>query len=98
MFFETRNFTHFFVLYILLPANDLPRCNAGDTVCIPKVMNEILNNYPNGHLGLRMPRIEPLHIDRMEIWRNLNSLVVVNVSLNHLDMFGPSKTKILRVV
>lgn len=79
-------------------ARDLPRCHAGDSVCLPKVMTEIINNHPNGHRGLRMPVMEPLHFNKIEMWQRENSPVSINLTFNHMDMYGSTKTKILRVV
>lgn len=45
-----------------------------------------------------MPELEPLHINKLEMWQNEDSPVAINVSFNHMDMYGASKTKILRVV
>lgn len=79
-------------------ASDLPRCHAGDSVCLPKVITEIVNKYPNGHEGLKMPVLEPLHFNKIEIWQRENSPISLNLTFIHLDMYGSSKTKILRVV
>lgn len=84
--------------YLFVTASDLPRCRAGDTVCLPKVITEILQNYPNGHNGLKMPQIEPLHINKLEIQQSRNSPVAVNITFNQLDMYGSSSTNVLRVV
>ncbi|XP_037052439.1 protein takeout-like isoform X2 [Bradysia coprophila] len=78
--------------------SDLPRCKAGDSVCLPKVITEILNKYPNGHKGLKMPVMEPLHINKLEMWQKENSPIAINLTFNHLDMYGSSETKILRIV
>ncbi len=83
---------------LILSASDLPRCNAGDTVCLPKVINEILNNYPNGHSGLKMPQIEPIHINKLEIQQSRDSPVAINLTFSQLEMYGSSSINVVRVV
>lgn len=79
-------------------ASDLPRCRAADTVCLPKVITEILKNHPNGHKGLRMPQVEPLHINKMEIQQPRDHPVAINLTFDNLEMYGPSSVNVVRVV
>lgn len=79
-------------------AADIPRCHAGDTVCLPKVITEIVQQHPNGHTGLSIPPMEPLHINRIDISQGRESPIAINLNLKDLDLSGLSKAVINRVV
>lgn len=77
---------------------DIPQCKVGDTVCLPKVITDIVQKYPNGHTGLSIPPMEPLRINRIDIAQGGNSPVSINLNFKDLDLGGLSKAVITRVV
>lgn len=89
-------FPNFFLLSTI--AEDIPRCRAGDTDCLPKVITDIVQQHPNGHSGLSIPRMEPLRINRIDISQGKDSPIAINLNLKDLDLSGLSKAVINRVV
>lgn len=85
-------------LFSLILANDIERCHAGDTVCLPKVITDIVQQHPNGHSGLSFPPLEPLRINRIDISQGSNSPIAINLNFKDLDLAGLSKAIINRVV
>lgn len=79
-------------------ASDIPQCKAADTVCLPKVITDIVQNYPNGHSGLSVPPLEPLRINRIDISQGASSPIAINLNFRDLDLKGISKGIINRVV
>lgn len=80
-------------------AADLPRCKAGDTVCLPKVMTQIIQGSAKGHTGLSIPPLEPLHINKIDINQGeTKSPVSINLNFKDMDLIGISKAVITRVV
>lgn len=84
--------------FILFIASDIPQCKAGDTVCLPKVITDIVQQHPNGHTGLAIPPLEPLRINRIDITQGGSSPINVNLNFKDLDMRGISKAVVNRVV
>lgn len=84
--------------FILTIATDIPQCKASDTVCLPKVITDIVQKHPNGHSGLSIPPLEPLHINRIDISQGSSSPIAINLNFRDLDMSGLSKAVINRVV
>jgi len=77
--------------------SDLPQCKAGDTVCLPQVITQIVQGHPKGHAGLAIPPIEPLRINRIDIAQGANSPIAINLSFKNLDLSGLSKAYITKV-
>lgn len=90
------HFIYFF--YFSQTASDLPQCHASDTVCLPRVITEIVQGHPKGHAGLSIPPIEPLHINKIEIKQGSNSPIAVNLDFKDMDLGGLSKAVITKVV
>lgn len=85
----------FYSIYI---ASDIPRCPAGDTVCLPKLITDIVHENPNGHSGLAIPPLEPLRINRIDILQGSDSPIAINLNFKDLDLSGLSKAVINKVV
>lgn len=83
---------------MIIIAADIPRCRAGDTVCLPKVITDIVTMHPNGHSGLSIPQMEPLHINRIDILQGSNSPIAINLNFKDLELSGLSQAYIDRVV
>lgn len=86
-----------FFLHLII-AKDLPQCKPSDTVCLPKVITQIVQGNPNGHSGLAIPPLEPLRINKIDIEQGLNSPIAINLTFKDLDLSGLSKAVITRVV
>lgn len=69
------------LLTLFTVANDIPQCKPGDTVCLPKVITDIVHQHPDGHAALAIPKLEPLHINRIDISQGNDSPVQVNLNL-----------------
>lgn len=78
-------------------AEDIPRCKAGDTVCLPGVITQIIQSNPHGHAGLSIPPLEPLHINRINIDQGAQNPVSVKLDFKDLDLSGMSKAVVTRV-
>lgn len=79
-------------------ASDISRCHAGDTVCLPKVITDIVHENPNGHSGLAIPPLEPLRINRIDILQASDSPIAINLNFKDLDLTGLSRAIINKVV
>lgn len=89
---------NFFYFDVVVVAADIPQCKVADTVCLPKVITDIVQKYPNGHTGLSIPPMEPLRINRIDIAQGGSSPVSINLNFKDLDLKGLSKAVISRVV
>jgi len=78
--------------------SDLPQCRAGDTECLPRVITQIVQGNPNGHAGLAIPPLEPLHINKIDILQGGNNPISIELHFKHLDLYGLSKGIITKVV
>lgn len=95
MIIQLFSFSCFCLIYT---AADLPRCRAGDTVCLPKLITDIVHEHPEGHSGLAIPRMEPLRINRIDILQGSDSPIAINLNFKDLDLTGLSKAIINKVV
>lgn len=84
-------------LFQLFAAIDLPQCHAGDTECLPRVITKIIQEHPNGHSGLAIPPIEPLHINSIDIVQGSNSPIAIDLRYKDLDLSGLSRAVITKV-
>lgn len=94
---EFNIYEYWFILNFLFSAADIPQCHAGDTICLPKVITQIVQRHPKGHSGLAIPPMEPLHINRIEISQGNDSPIAINLNLTDLDLKGLSKAVVNRV-
>lgn len=83
---------------LLFVAADIPQCKPGDTVCLPKVITDIVQSHPNGHTGLSIPKMEPLRINSIDILQGSNSPIAIKLNFRDLDLSGLSKAIITKVV
>lgn len=89
----------FFSLPFYIPtANDLPQCHLSDLKCLPGVMTQIVQNHPNGHQGLSVPVLEPLHINAIDILQGGDSPIAIDLHFKNLDFSGLSKAVVKKVV
>lgn len=87
-----------FSVYAAKYPADLPRCHPGDTVCIPDVITKIISEHPNGHPGLSIPSLDPLHINSIDIIQGTSSPINIDLKFKNLDMTGISKAIITKVI
>lgn len=79
-------------------ASDLPQCHLSDLECLPGVMTQIVQNHPNGHPGLSVPILEPLHINAIDILQGGDSPIAIDLHFRNLDFTGLSKAVVKKVV
>ncbi|KAJ6635878.1 Protein takeout [Pseudolycoriella hygida] len=79
-------------------AADLPQCHAGDTKCMPEVIEKIISGHPKGHAGLSIPPLEPLRINTIDIIQGAESPINIDLHFKNLDMHGISKAKVTKVI
>ncbi|XP_031638896.1 protein takeout-like [Contarinia nasturtii] len=77
---------------------DIPQCKASDTNCLSKIITKIVQQHPNGHSGLAIPKLEPLRINRIDITQGASSPIAINLNFRDLDLSGISNAVINRVV
>jgi hypothetical protein len=75
---------------------DLPQCHAGESECFPRVITKIISEHPNGHQGLSIPRLEPLHINAIDIIQGNESPISIDLHFKNLDLNGISKAVITK--
>lgn len=51
-----------------------------------------------GHTGLAIPKLEPLHINEININQGANSPINIDLKFSNLDLFGISKAMINQVM
>ncbi len=81
-----------------ISAAELPQCHAGDTKCLPEIITRIISEHPNGHPGLSIPPLEPLHINSIDIIQGADSPINIDLHFKNLDLNGISKAVITKVM
>lgn len=61
-------------------------------------MTQIIQTHPNGHHGLAVPALEPLHINSIDIVQGGDSPINVDLNFKNLDLSGISKAAISKVM
>lgn len=95
MLFSSKNTYLIFFCFII--AEDLPQCNLGDVKCLPAVMTQVVQSNPQGHQGLSIPPLEPLHVNAIDILQGGNSPIAINLNFKNLDFTGLSQSEVTRV-
>uniref|UniRef100_A0A336M7R2 CSON013083 protein n=1 Tax=Culicoides sonorensis TaxID=179676 RepID=A0A336M7R2_CULSO len=78
--------------------SDLPRCKAGDTECLPKVITQVIRTVKNGRPDMNLGSIEPLHIDKVDISQGGNSPIQITLNFRDQDLYGISSAEVTKVV
>lgn len=80
-------------------AKDIERCKAGDSVCLPRVINNILQTQPLGHQGLYLMSVDPFRINVLDIVQDKgNRPVSIKLKFRNLDLMGLSKSIVDKAV
>lgn len=86
-------------MYFYNVANDIGKCPAGDTQCLPPLITKIVKEHPKGHSGLRIPVLEPMKIGAVHIVQgSQNNPVIIDLQFRNLELTGLSKAVITKVV
>lgn len=86
------------ILYKFI-ATDIERCKAGDSVCLPRVINNILRTQPLGHQGLYLMSVDPFRINVLDIVQDKNNRPVsIKLKFRNLDLMGLSKAIVNKAV
>jgi len=67
---------------------DVQRCKAGDNECIVAESNRVLHSYPNGHAGLNLIKVDPLHISEITLKQGSESPVNIELNFKEIDLIG----------
>lgn len=81
-----------------ITADDLPRCNYGDNVCIPKAINQVLKTIKNGKDEIGLPVFEPLNIRRLDIIQDPSSTIAIKLTFRDVDIYGISFAEVYKTV
>lgn len=88
----------FIIFFKYSTATDLPRCKAGDTECLPRVITQILQTVKDGRPDMNLGPIEPLHINKLDIQQGGNSPIQVTLNFRDQNLHGISTATITKVV
>ncbi|GAB0088226.1 uncharacterized protein DMENIID0001_026190 [Sergentomyia squamirostris] len=77
--------------------NDISRCKAADLQCLPRAITEVIRKVPNGHRGLYLLPIDPLHVNEINISQERESPVNINLVLSDTDIIGLRNLEVTRV-
>lgn len=81
----------------LLIAKDIQRCTNGDGKCLVAESNRVLHTYSNGHPGLNLIKVDPLHISEITLKQGSESNKLYSVWYDAL--FKPINTlKVLSIL
>lgn len=69
-------------------AKDIQRCKAGDNDCIVAESNRVLHSYSNGHTGLNLIKVDPLHISDITLKQGSESPVNIELNFKETDLVG----------
>lgn len=76
-----------------IKANDIERCKAGDSVCLQRIINNIIRTQPLGHQGLYLMSIDPFRINVLDIVQDTeNRPISLKLKFRNLDLMGLSKS------
>lgn len=69
-------------------AKDIQRCNSGDYDCIVAESNRVLHTYSDGHAGLNLIKVDPLHISEITLKQGSESPVNIELNFKETDLIG----------
>ncbi|KAH8267646.1 hypothetical protein KR018_012369 [Drosophila ironensis] len=79
-------------------ADDPQPCKFGDTDCILKICNKIFSEQASEDIpSLNLKRLDPLHVDRMEINQGGNSPVGINLTFTDNMIHGLKNMRFVKV-
>lgn len=79
-------------------AADIDRCPIGDTECIRRVSNQVLEiNGKLGHSGINLLPIDPLHIPNIEIKQGAESPVNIELKFKDVDLIGLTEHRFAKI-
>lgn len=84
-------------LQLISTASDIQKCRGGDGECLPGVITSVISRVANGHPGLNLPPIDPLHINAINMQSGSNSPVNINLDLMNQDLHGLTNIKVKKV-
>lgn len=65
---------------------------------MPDAITKIISEHPNGHQGLSIPPLEPLHINTIDIIQGADSPINIDLHFKNLDLNGISKAVVTKVM
>ncbi|XP_059610295.1 protein takeout-like [Phlebotomus argentipes] len=77
--------------------DDIPKCKPADLQCLPEVITKVIRMVPNGHRGLHLIPIDPLHVDEIKITQERESPVNINLMLSNTDITGLKNLVVTKV-
>lgn len=88
----------FLLALFLAAAGDIERCPVGDTDCIRKVSNKVLEISGRlGHNGINLLPIDPLHIPNIIIKQGAESPVNIELNFKDVDLIGLSAHRFVKL-
>lgn len=85
-------------LSFIFIAADFPRCHSGDTVCLQRVITDIVHKYPKGLPSINLPSLDPFHITSMDIIQGEDRPIAIKLYFKNLDFTGLSHGKVTKIV
>uniref|UniRef100_A0A6B2EBL7 Putative hemolymph juvenile hormone binding protein n=1 Tax=Phlebotomus kandelakii TaxID=1109342 RepID=A0A6B2EBL7_9DIPT len=76
---------------------DIPKCKAADLKCLPEIITKVIRMVPNGHRGLHLLPIDPLHVNEIKITQERESPVNINLMLSDTDIIGLKNVEVTKV-
>ncbi|CAO1387006.1 unnamed protein product [Diamesa hyperborea] len=77
---------------------ELPRCAAGDTVCLPGVITQVIQRASQGNKEMNLLPFEPLYVPGIDIVQGSNSPIAITLNFRNVSIFGLSGVTVNRVV
>ncbi|XP_055383167.1 protein takeout-like [Condylostylus longicornis] len=92
-------FDNFIVLFFIIGCvfgkfpEDIEKCKYGDVECIKKVAGDVLQKYPHGLESLKLPDLEPFHLENATFGdaSTPRENFDVKLKMSDFDLFGLSK-------
>lgn len=69
-------------------AKDIQKCRTTDLSCIVTESNRVLGTYSNGHSGLNLIKVDPLHISEITLKQGSESPVNIELNFKETDLIG----------
>uniref|UniRef100_A0A7G3AJ96 Putative hemolymph juvenile hormone binding protein n=1 Tax=Lutzomyia longipalpis TaxID=7200 RepID=A0A7G3AJ96_LUTLO len=75
----------------------IEKCHYGDSECIIQTASKIIVNFPRGIKEIGLPSIDPQFHEKIDLKRNLNGALNLQLFLRNVNLYGFSTAKILQM-
>ncbi|CRK98039.1 CLUMA_CG011408, isoform A [Clunio marinus] len=77
---------------------ELPRCNSGDSQCLPGVITQVLRSVKDGNPAINVPAFEPLYVPEVNIVQGPETRIPISMNFKDVKMYGISNAVITKAM